>query len=47
MPSAVTDAVDMNSDETQKAVDYNQIIGLLVQAVKELKAEVEELKGAK
>ena len=47
MPSAVTDAVDMNSDETQKAVDYNQIIGLLVQSVKELKAEVEELKGAK
>jgi hypothetical protein len=30
-----------------KSVDYNATIALLIEAVKELKAEVEELKGSK
>ena len=44
MPSAVLEGEDLNSDETYKSVDYNQIIGLLVASVKELKAEIERLK---
>ena len=28
-------------------VDYNQVVGLLVASVKELKEEIEELKGEK
>jgi hypothetical protein len=31
--------------ETYKTVQYDQVIGLLVEAVKELKAEIEELKN--
>ena len=31
--------------ETYKSVQYDQLIGLLVEAVKELKAEIEELKN--
>jgi hypothetical protein len=33
------------SDDGTKTVDYNALIALLVESVKELKAEVEELKG--
>ena len=47
LPSAVSETKDLNSEDTFKTVEYNQVVGLLVQAVKELKAEVEELKGAK
>jgi hypothetical protein len=42
LPEAVSEAEDGT-----KAVDYNATIALLVEAVKELKAEVDELKGAK
>ena len=47
MPSAVSDVDELNSEETVKTVEYNQLIGVLIEAVKELKAEVEELKGGK
>ena len=47
LPSAVSETKDLNSEDTFKTVEYNQVVGLLVQAVKELKAEVEELKGVK
>ena len=47
LPSAVSETKDLNSEDTFKTVEYNQVVGLLVQAVKELKAEVEDLKGAK
>lgn len=49
LPSAVIDdeAVFHGEEgETYKTVQYDQLIGLLVEAVKELKAEIEELKDA-
>jgi len=49
LPSAVIDdeAVFHGEEgEVYKTVQYDQVIGLLVEAVKELKAEIEELKDA-
>ena len=40
LPEAVSE-----SEDGTKTVDYNAVIALLVESVKELKAEVEELKG--
>jgi len=46
MPSAVKTMDSFDEEgEPYLTVDYNQIIGLLVASVKELKAEVEKLKG--
>ena len=49
--STIISLTDSNSDEVYKHVDYNQIIGLLVESTKELKEEnnylrsmIEELK---
>ena len=46
-PRAVEEVKELNGEDTYKTVDYNQIIGLLVESVKELKAEIEELKKHK
>jgi hypothetical protein len=46
-PRAVHEVEEFNGEGTHKGLDYNQIIGLLVESVKELKAEIEELKKHK
>lgn len=49
LPSAVIESEAVyhgKEGETYKTVQYDQLIGLLVEAVKELKAEIEELKDA-
>jgi len=48
LPSAVKDIDGVfhgSHHETHKTVEYDQLIGVLIAAVKELKAEVEELKN--
>jgi hypothetical protein len=50
LPSAITEStlpLKMGEDDKTeyKTVQYDQLIGLLVEAIKELKAEIEELKG--
>jgi hypothetical protein len=45
LPEVVINNVDPDSGEETLSIAYGNMIGLLVEAVKELKAEVEELKG--
>jgi hypothetical protein len=44
LPEVIYTTTDINSDEENLAVRYENMIGLLVEAIKELKTEVEELK---
>jgi hypothetical protein len=51
LPSAVKDVETLNSDDTHKVVDYNQLSALFIEAIKELReenkllrAEIESLK---
>jgi hypothetical protein len=45
LPEVIVNNVDPDSGEETLSLAYGNMIGLLVEAVKELKAEVEELKG--
>ena len=47
LPEVIYTTTDINSDEENLAVRYENMIGLLVEAIKELKTEVEELKKGK
>ena len=48
LPTAVNEVETLGKEgESHKTVNYNAIIGLLVESVKELKAEIEELKKHK
>ena len=48
LPEVVYETEDINdADDKFKAVRYGNVVGLLVEAIKELKAEVEELKKIK
>ena len=44
MPSAVKEVESLKGDSTHKAVDYNQIIALLVEAVKDQQKQIDELR---
>jgi len=44
LPVAVTESNDLNSNEKRKTVNYNAVIGLLIESIKELKEEIEILK---
>ena len=48
LPSAITEMklpLKSNDDKEYKVVQYDQLTGLLIEAIKELKAEIEVLKG--
>ncbi len=45
LPEVIVSNVDPDSGEETLSLAYGNMIGLLVEAVKELKAEIEELKG--
>ena len=42
LPEVVMEA---SSDDEFMSVSYGNIVGVLIEAIKELKAEIEELKG--
>ena len=46
LPELVTDIDNLNVEGTYKGLNYNGIIGLLVESIKELKNEITELKNA-
>ena len=41
LPEVVYDFKDLETEETSKAVRYGNVVGLLVEAIKELKVELE------
>ena len=47
LPEVVTNHIDTETKEETLSVAYGNMVGLLIEAIKELKAEVEELKGNK
>ena len=47
LPEVVTKHIDDVTKEETLSVAYGNMVGLLIEAIKELKAEVEELKGNK
>jgi hypothetical protein len=47
LPQAVKTVTGLNTDEEHKVVNYDSLHALLIEAIKELSAEVETLKGNK
>ena len=47
IPYLVEDRKMLNSDEMSKKLNYNGLIGLLLQSIKELKTELDDLKSSK
>ena len=45
LPRAVNEVEELNSDDTHKVVDYNQLSALFIEAIKELKEENKLLKA--
>ena len=47
LPYLVTESKSLNSDEMSKKLNYNGLIGLLLESIKELKTEIDDLKSSK
>ena len=47
LPEAVKEVTPAKGGESHLAVNYHALTSILIESIKELKAEVEELKGAK
>ena len=45
LPEAVYTSSDIETGEEHKAIHYGNVVGLLVEAIKELKQEIEDLKN--
>ena len=46
LPYLVTESKSLNSDEMSKKLNYNGLIGLLLESIKELKSELDDLKSS-
>lgn len=47
LPCAVTEKAELNGEEVYKKVNYNALFSLVIESIKELKKEIEELKANK
>jgi len=45
LPSLVSEVAELNSEGSHLAVDYNGIIGLLIETVKDQQTQIDELKA--
>jgi hypothetical protein len=47
LPCAVSEVKNLNDDETHKSVNYNALFSIVIESIKELKKEIQDLKANK